>query len=341
MNNDQIAQLDHLLDTNSRFVLTCHTNPDGDALGSTLGLRQVLLNMGKHVTIIAPDNAPSFYSWMNGFGSVRCYEREQEQCDEIIDQADVVFLLDFNDLSRIKSLGCKLSATPKALVMIDHHTDPQAQCQLTFSEPTAPATCDVVYRLLKKIGLEKHICQKAATHFYTGICTDTGGLSYNSSQPSLYRTVAELLEKNVDKNAVHDNVFNNKTLRRLKLLGFCLSRKMRRIGKLPITIMALNASELDRFHYSTGDTEGYVNYPLQMKDIKASVLILERPDAIKISLRSKGDFAVNEFAARYYSGGGHINAAGANCQGVFDIVVAEFIQNISLFFLEWSQTHEI
>lgn len=336
MNETEIAKLKTYIDENQKFVLTCHTNADGDALGSTLGLRRVLMAIGKEATVIVPDLPPSFYSWMPDFKTVKTYERETEVCDALIDAADCVFVMDYNDLKRVKSLGEKIIATGKPTLMIDHHTAPQLQANVCISEPEAPATCEIAYRLCRAMGLEDKIDVKAATLFYSGIITDTGGLSYNSSQPELYILVADLLRKGIDKTTIHNNIFNNKNMRRLKLLGYTLHRKMHRIEKLPLAVMALDKEELDRFKYNTGDTEGFVNFPLQAKDVIATALILDRPDCIKISIRSKGDFPVNEFAAEYYGGGGHINAAGANCTGDFDEVVKQYEKNITEFYLRKS-----
>ncbi len=336
-----IEKLKNIILENERFVLTCHTNPDGDALGSTLGLRQTLINMGKVATVITPDLAPNHYAWMKDYRTLKCYERDQEKCDEIIDSSDVVFMMDYNDITRVKSLGEKVSTSGKKLVMIDHHTNPLVKADVLFSFPDSPATCEVIYNLLKSMGFEEKIDTVAATHFYTGIITDTGGLSYNSSNPDIYLTVAELLRKGVDKMFVQEKIFNNKTYKRLKLLGFSLSRKMHRIKDLPIAYMALSASELESYNYNTGDTEGFVNYPLQVKDLTISALIMERPDGIKFSLRSKGsstpekDFPVNKFAEKYYGGGGHLNAAGATFHGTFDDAVSGFMVNISTFYKEW------
>ncbi|MCQ2228716.1 MAG: bifunctional oligoribonuclease/PAP phosphatase NrnA [Bacteroidales bacterium] len=324
-----------IINKNNTFVLTCHTNPDGDALGSTLGLRKALMNMGKEVTIITPDLAPTFYSWMPGYKTLRTYEREQEDCEKIIDAADVIFIMDYNDLKRIKSLGEKLQTLSKPTVMIDHHLDPKMEADVTISFPKASATCELVYNILSQANLEQYIDIDSATNIYTGILTDTGGLSYNSSDPELYIVMANLLRKGIDKPNIHEKVFNNKTVRRLKLLGYTLSRKLKRIEKYPLAIMTLDAKELEQYNYNTGDTEGFVNYPLQVKDIIATAFIMERPDGIKISLRSKGTFPVNEFSARYYGGGGHLNAAGGNYAGTLEEAVKIYTDNIVNFYAEW------
>lgn len=324
-----------VIDNNSRFVLVCHTNPDGDALGSTLALRQLLLNMGKQASVITPDLAPSFYSWIKGYKTTKAYEREQEACDKIIDEADVVIMMDFNALDRIKSLGDKLLKFTRTKILIDHHIEPKVDVDVFFSDPTESATCSYLYRIITEAGYAQYITIDVATNLYTGIITDTGGLSYNSSNPELYYIVADLLKRGVDKTWVHEKIFNNKHLRQLRLLGFALSKRLYRIPNTPLTVMALSIEDLERFNYNTGDTEGFVNYPLQSRDVKANVLILERPDSVKLSIRSKGDFPVNEFASKYFGGGGHLNAAGCTFHGSLQDAESLYKENMLKFYNEW------
>ena len=203
------------------------------------------------------------------------------------------------------------------------------------SSPDSSATCQLIFDLLCEAGLETFVDAEAATNFYTGIITDTGGLSYNSNAPELYELVARLLRKGVDKPYVHEKIFNNKTVRRLKLQGFSLFKKLHKIENLPISYMTLTDDELNRFYYNTGDTEGLVNIPLQVKDMVVSCLIMERPDTVKISLRSKGDFPVNEFSQLYFGGGGHLNAAGGTFNGPVADAEALYKEKIVDFYTKW------
>ena len=335
----QQAEIDKLVSTieaTQNFVITCHVNADGDALGSTLALRKVLINMGKKATVITPDLAPTYFSWMPGFKTIKAYERETECCDAIIDEAQTIVVMDYNDLKRVKTLGDKLATcTGKKIVMLDHHIDPQLHADVSFSDPASPATCSLLFDVLREAGYASYIDADVATDIYTGILTDTGGLNYNSSDPSIYLQVADLLRLGIDKPYIHDRVFNNKTVRRLKLLGYTLSKKMQRIEHYPLAIMTLDIKELEKYNYNTGDTEGFVNYPLQVKDIIATAFIMERPDGVKISLRSKGDFPVNEFSAQYFGGGGHKNAAGGNYVGSLEDAIRIYKDNIVDFYAKW------
>jgi phosphoesterase RecJ-like protein len=291
--------------------------------------------MGKQAHVITPDLAPTMYSWINGFKTITAYERAQAECDVLIDDADVLFMMDYNTLSRIKSLGEKLKTFSKTKVLVDHHLDPDIDVDVFFSDPNEPATCSYIFKILCEAGLKEYISIEAVTNFYTGIMTDTGGLSYNSSSSDIYYVVADLLNMGVDKPKVHDKIFNNKFMKQLRLLGFTLGHRMSWIPDLPLTVMALSADDLERFNYNTGDTEGFVNYPLQVRNVVANVLILERPDCVKISIRSKGEFPVNEFAAKYFGGGGHLNAAGCTYFGKFEDAVRLYKENIKIFYTEW------
>lgn len=318
-----------------KVVLTCHTNADGDALGSTLGFRQVLINMGKEATVITPDLAPTTYAWVRGFKTLRCYDRQTEECDAIINEADLVVMMDFNDLSRVKSLGEKIESLQTPRLLIDHHLDPKMSADVLVSRPHASATCQIIFKLILSAGFGDYLDNDALTNFYAGIVTDTGGLSYNSSDPEIYYLVAELMARGVDKTAVHEKIFNNKTVKILKLQGYALGRKFHRIEKLPLSVMSLSKSELDYYNYNTGDTEGFVNIPLQVRDIICSCLILERPDCVKMSFRSKGDFPVNEYAAKYFGGGGHLNAAGGSFHGPVEEALKLYTESIADFYKRW------
>lgn len=324
-----------IVNGSQKIVLTCHTNADGDALGSTLGFRQALINMGKQATVITPDLAPTTYAWVKGFKTLRCYDRQTEECDAILDEADLIVMMDFNDLSRVKLLGEKISALQTPRLLIDHHLDPNVSADVSISRPHASATCQIIFKLLLAAGMGEYLDMDALTNFYSGIVTDTGGLSYNSSDPEIYYLVAELMARGVDKTFVHDKIFNNKTVKILKLEGYALGRKFHRIEKLPLAVMALSKSELDYYNYNTGDTEGFVNIPLQVRDIICSCLILERPDCVKMSFRSKGDFPVNEYAAKYFGGGGHLNAAGGSFHGPVEDALRLYTETIADFYKRW------
>ncbi len=332
---EKVKAFADIVKRSERVVLTCHVNADGDALGSTLGFRRVLMNMGKTADVITPDLAPTSYAFMPGYKTLRAYERQVEECDALIDRADLIVMMDYNDLGRIKTLGEKIGSCNVTKILVDHHLEPQVSAEVMVSEPEASATCQIIYKLLLDAGFGEYVDVEATSNFYAGIITDTGGLSYNSSSPELYEMVADMLRKGIDKSFIHDKIFNNKTIRRLKLQGYALHKKLHRIEGTPITVMALSAQELEQFSYNTGDTEGFVNIPLQVKDVIVSCFIMERPDGIKISLRSKGEFPVNEYSGKYFGGGGHLNAAGGTYHGTLADAVAVFREPIVEFYYRW------
>ncbi len=333
--DDMAEDFARIVQQSQNIILTCHTNADGDALGSTLGFRQVLMNMGKTAHVVTPDLAPSTYAWIKGFRSLHSYDRQTDECNALIDAADLIVMMDYNDLSRIKSLGDKISTLSTPRLLIDHHLDPKVDADVKISRPHSSATCQLIFKLLLAAGFGEYIDIDAATNFYSGIITDTGALSYNSSDPEVYYLVAELISRGVDKTFVHDKIFNNKTVKILKLQGFALGRKFHRVEKYPLSVMTLTAEELEHYNYNTGDTEGFVNIPLQVRDIICSCLILDRPDGVKMSFRSKGDFPVNEYAAKYFGGGGHLNAAGGSFSGTADEAQKLYSKSIVDFYKRW------
>lgn len=334
--DDMAGSFAEIVGRSQKIVLTCHVNADGDALGSTLGFRKTLINMGKEATVVTPDLAPTSYAWMKGYKTLVCYERQQEEADALIDSADLIVMMDYNDLGRVRKLGEKLKTLiGKPTLLIDHHLAPAVRADVMISRPAASATCQILFKMLVAAGLSEHIDTEAATNMYTGVVTDTGGLSYNSDDPELYELVAAMLRMGVDKTRVHEKIFNNKSVKQLKLQGFALNRRFHRVERLPIAVMSLSAGELEQYNYTTGDTEGLVNIPLQVRDISISCLIMERPDGIKISLRSKGDFPVNEYAARYFGGGGHLNAAGGSFDGSIEDAVEAYRRTIVDFYTHW------
>ena len=318
-----IPGLERAINEHSKFILTCHVNADGDALGSTLGLKAVLARLGKKCSVIVPDLPPTTLLWIPGAKSAHAYEREITVCDQLIEEADCIFMMDYNAHSRTGKLGEKLSSLDKGSkywVMVDHHLDPVEKCDVMISNPEASATCEIIYDCLRNSIYKDQIDVTSASCFYTGIMTDTGGLSYNSSDPDLYLLVADLLRMGIDKSEIHDKIFNNKSVRRLRLLATSL-KKMEVIPGTNVSLIPLSKPVLDKHRYMTGDTEGFVNIPLQAKNLVCSMLLMERPDGIKVSLRSKGDFSVSEFASKYYGGGGHFNASGATMKMAFEEAV--------------------
>jgi len=293
-----------------RIVIIPHVNPDGDAIGSALGLNDVLINAGFDSVVIVPNDFPVYLNWLSSAGIPLIYEQNSEQCHRIIDQADALFFLDFNDVKRLGKLEEYLSSNTKPVVLIDHHPDPQIKANYMFSDTDVSSTAELVYDFIHALGMLDYIEVTGANALLTGIIADTGSFSHNASRSNMYHIVGELIKKGADKNKINECLFNDFSEKRMRLLGYCLSEKMEIYPQYRTALIWLSADELKRFDFHPGDTEGFVNYPLSVKGIVFSAFFMEKHDYVKISFRSKGSFATNDFSGDHFSGGGHRNASG-------------------------------
>jgi phosphoesterase RecJ-like protein len=332
-----IKQVVGLVKASARIAIIPHHNPDGDAIGASLALNGVLKQMGKDVHVVSPNSFPVFLEWMSGASDVLNYEDHRSEVENVIDNADLIFFLDFNSLSRIKNLKGVVENFKGKKIMIDHHPGPEDIADIMISEPAASATCELMYDVINKTGWKGYLTKELAECIYTGIMTDTGSLSYNSSRPEIYHIVADLVEIGVDKDKVHKLVFHSNSFNRMKLLGHALGQKMYLLEGTPAAYIVLTAEELDRFEFKPGDTEGFVNYPLWIEGISVSALFMEHPDKVKVSLRSRGPFPVNQFSEKFFNGGGHVNAAGGEYYGSIEDAVDTFYRELPLFMKEKNQ----
>lgn len=298
-----------LIDQSNKIAITCHISPDGDAIGSSLALYWYLRERGKEAVVVVPNMFPDFLKWLEGSDAILVYETQTEEAKQVITDADLIFCLDYNALNRISRVKDAVSESKAKRVLIDHHLDPDIECDVTISHPEAAATCELIYRFFDDLGAISQISKPCAEALYTGLMTDTGNFSYNSQNPDLYIIVSELLKKGINKDAIYNNVFNVYSVSRLRLIGYCLYQKMRIFPEFKTAVIAMSKEECARFNYEKGDTEGLVNMPLQIKEIDVSIFVREDEDKIKISFRSQGEVHVNKMA-EHFKGGGHKNAAG-------------------------------
>jgi len=319
-----IEQFSRVIDSGKKIAIVPHVNPDGDAVGSCIGMQRILTNMGKDAQVIIPNDFPDFLSWMKGCDEVVDFEKKPELASQIIDQADTLCVLDFNDVSRTEDMSKCLSAFEGKTIMIDHHPNPQTKCDVMISYPEVSSTCELLFRVAHGAGYLKYIDKDAAGAIFTGMMTDTGNFSYNASDPETYRIIAHLLDIGIDKDAIHSNVYHTFSEDRWRLIGHSLKDKMVILPEYRTGYISLTKSELDQFNFQSGDTEGLVNYPLMVKGIAFCVFFMEKEDMVKVSLRSKGSFSVNEFARAHFNGGGHNNAAG----GRTDLKMEEAIEKL-------------
>lgn len=305
---DYIVQSRRFIDNANKILLTGHISPDGDSLGATLGLYHLLKQLGKDVTVMVPNRYPSFFSWMPGIDKVFVMEENKTEAVKVIKEADLIFCIDYNTLDRVNGMKPLIEQSKAKKIMIDHHLDPNINCDVVISHPEVSSASELVFRFMCRMGFYQEVSLESAECIYTGMMTDTGGFTYNSNNPEIYIIIKALLEKGVDKDAIYNKVFHTYSEDRLRLLGYCLN-KMEIIPECNAAIIVLTQEELHRFNYKVGDTEGIVNIPLQIENINKSVLVREDKTQIKLSFRSQGDVAVNTMAEKF-GGGGHKNAAG-------------------------------
>lgn len=334
-------QLRKILDGGAKnIVVVSHTNPDGDAVGSSIAWAHVLRTMGHDVSCMVPNKYPYFLDWMDGLGDMIVYKGHEEEAEKIVAQADVIFCLDFNRIDRLEALSDAIAANKKAvMVLIDHHLNPPADVyDLMISDTHACSTSYLVYKIIEKLTGVDVIDKTSAEGLYVGIMTDTGNFSFSYLTPDVFRTVAVLIEKGVDVPAVNSAVYNSYSEGRVRLLGYVLIRKMQMTHDGTVAFIPLKESELRRFNFQVGDSEGFVNYPLSIEQVKMSAMFLQTRKYIRISLRSRGDVDVNVFAARYFDGGGHRNAAGGKSFETMEETIEKFKKAVEEFFGEGNLT---
>ena len=353
---EQVAVARQLISEANRIVILTHMSPDGDAMGSSLAMRLFLEAQGKCVNVIVPNAFPDFLAWLPKANEDIIYEKHREEADALLEQAELVICTDFNDPKRIGSLGEKMLSLSCKKMMIDHHLHPADFPDLTISYPACPSTCELVYRLICELqrsdlpstgvaDLQRSDLTNIATCIYTGMMTDTGNFSFNSNYPEMYQIVGELVSFGVNKDEIYNRVFNAYSADRMRLMGYCLYQKMKIFPEHHTALIYLSRKELYRFNFQSGDAEGIVNLPLQIKDIHYSCFMREdkvnptevalaggSKTKIKISLRSQGDRPVNVFAKDIFGGGGHANASGGEYYGPLPEAVQRFMDNYKDYF---------
>ncbi|MCL6265370.1 DHH family phosphoesterase [Flagellimonas myxillae] len=325
MNLEDITTVKSILSQPQNIVIIPHKNPDGDAIGSSLALHEFLAGSGHKASVISPNDFPKFLKWMPGCNTILNYERENSQAKRALEEASVVFTLDFNDLSRTGQLETPLKEKVADFIMIDHHQQPQDYAKVTYSDISMSSTCEMVYNFIEYLGAVDQITPEIATNLYTGIMTDTGSFKYRSTSSRTHRVVADLIDKGAQNMDIHQNVFDTNSPSRLHLLGVALSN-MVILPEYKTAYITLSQEELDNNDFKKGDTEGFVNYGLTLEDVNFAVIFIENREEgiIKISFRSVGDFSVNQFAREHFNGGGHDNAAGGRSELSLEATLEKF-----------------
>ncbi len=327
MNVNDVNVLKTYFEEPKRIVFVAHKNPDGDAVGSTTAMAMLYQKLGHKVKVVLPNGIPDFIAWMPNADDVYRYDLQNTQSKNVIQKADVIFLLDFNALHRVgEDMQKCLESFKGKFIMIDHHQQPDDVAMVTYSDTSICSTCQMVYHFAEKMNYLEHIDAAIATSLYTGIMTDTGSFRFPSTTSTTHRIIADLIDKGAQNANIHNQVFGNNSYSRLQLLGQSLTN-LKVIEDCKTAYITLTQQELKQYNYQKGDTEGVVNYALSLKGIVFAAIFIEDTDQgiVKISFRSKGKFSVNQFARNYFDGGGHDNAAGARSVLSLEETIEKFL----------------
>ena len=332
MNIQDSKSLQALLDTKPVITIIPHTSPDGDAIGSSLGLYHFLRNQGHDVQVITPTDFPDFLKWMPAAQDIFIYPNEESKTAQRIANSTLIFTLDFNNLLRAKPLTPLLEQSGADFVMIDHHQQPDTYAKITYSDDKASSTCELIYKTIVSLSSVEAINYEIATCLYTGIMTDTGGFRYTLTSAETHRIVATLLEKGADCTKISSQVLDSYSIDRLLLLGHVLN-DLTYLEQYRTAYMYISSKTLKQFNFRKGDTEGFVNYGLRIKEAELAAIFIENEEdkLIKISFRSKTNLDVNLLARTYFNGGGHINAAGGSSHTSLEDTIQYFLEVLPQF----------
>jgi len=314
-----------------KIVITMHQKPDGDAMGSTLGLYHFLTQFGHEATVISPTNWADFLNWMPGVNGVIDYEKETAKSNALIETADWIFCLDFNTMSRTKKMESALLAAAATKILIDHHQQPQTTVfHYGVSDTSKSSTAEMVYDFIYNTGFDSKINNEISQCLYAGVMTDTGSFRFPSTSADVHKMVSDLIGRGLQHSKIHENLFDNFSENRLRFIGNTLLNRMQVFYEYNTALIAITQADLIKYDIKTGDTEGLVNYPLSIEGIKMAAIIIDRGEERKCSFRSKGNFDVNTFARNYFDGGGHYNAAGGQSKEALEMVMEKFITSMKL-----------
>lgn len=315
-NEQKVAQVEDILSSAENIVIVAHKSPDGDSIGSSLGLFHLLNKLGHSVKVCHPDPAPYFLEWMKGSDQIVDAENHFDEVKNTIKSADVIFCLDFNSLGRVGSMKEMMEESEGFKIMIDHHLNPSNEFDLSFSEPSSCSTAQLIVDFIEAMGKTELLNEQIGEGLYCGIMTDSGSFRYPSVTAHTHEVIAKLMKGGVLPYKIHEAVFDTNTFDKLKLRSYAINEKMEILEEHKTAIISLTKEELDRFNYVKGDTEGLVNVGLSILGIKKSIFLMEGDGIIKISFRSKGENnPVNIMAGTYFHGGGHANASGGRWEG--------------------------
>jgi len=323
---ERLEELQKLLNTPQKIVITCHQKPDADALGSSLGLANYLKKKNHTVQVVVPTDYPEFLFWMSGHSEVLIHNPHRPaRSKEAFAEADMIFCLDFSVPNRAAPLDEYINSANVPIVLLDHHHGKTDFATFELWNPQAAATAELVIEFIELLGDKNLIDKDIASALYAGIMTDTGSFKHSGTSPRVHRIAADLMEIGIDTARIHRDVYDTSSPDRLRFLGYCLQEKLQILPQYQTAYFAISAEELRQFNHKTGDTEGIVNYALSIEGVRMSAFIVERTGCVKISFRSFGSFPVNEFARLHFNGGGHRNAAGGRVEISLEESVKRFL----------------
>ncbi len=328
------------IDASNNISIVPHYNPDGDAIGSALALYILLDKLGKQVQVVSPTQTPDFLHWMPKHNIINIIGKNTKKIGNIFNEADMIICVDFNSLNRVKHIASDIEKSTAFKVVIDHHPYPSDFSDLLFSEIEYCATTGLIYEIIENTKYKELIDRDIATCLFVGIMTDTGSFSFNSSTPKTYRIVEKLLNYKVNKDFVYDRIYNSFSFDRMRFMGHVMLNRMVILPELKTGYIYITAKDREDFNEKYGDTENFVNIPLSVKGILFSAIFIERNGFIKISFRSKGDFAVNKFSEKYFNGGGHVNASGGESYESLQETTTKFVDILKNEYAEILKTYK-
>lgn len=308
-----------------RVAILTHTNPDGDAIGSSLALAMALSKLGLDAQVVIPDGLPDFLRWLPGIERSTTFAYKRDKAIGIIEAADLIFCLDFNDSKRVNGVEEFLQKSSAKKILIDHHQEPLKFTDIAISETWRGSVGEMIYLFINEV-LEGEVMDKdIASCLYVAIMTDTGNFTYASSYPEIFHIVGDLMKYGIEKDSIYSSVYDAFSEDRMRLQGYCMQEKMVVLPEYHTAYISLTDEELKKFNHRKGDTEGFVNIPFSVKGVKFTALFVEKKDLIRASFRSRGLFPVNRVASEHYRGGGHINAAGGDSFLSMEETLAGFV----------------
>ena len=319
-------ELSKLFFSSENILIICHINPDGDSIGAQLALYHYFKSKGRNVSLLAPNNLQEFLKWMDGAAQINIFIRERNKCRMLIENADLIIMLDFNQSDRLGEAEEYVLSSKAKKVIIDHHLNPENFADLVISDPSKCSTSELIHELVCEINGANFMNRSYAEALYVGIITDTGNFEHGSYSARTFRIVADLLDTGILKEKIINLIYNNFSSDRIRLQGFALNQRMVVIPEFKSAYIYLSKDDLKSYNHVKGDTEGFVNMPLSIKGIHFSALFIEKDNFIKLSFRSKGKFPSNEFASKYFSGGGHLNASGGEYTDTLENTIAYFLK---------------